>query len=98
MTKIISIEDSKRKKKRYKVTLDNGQIFHFGLKTGSTYIDHHDKRKKEAYRKRHLGNEIEKHLITHLIPSSSLYSYWILWGNSTDIMKNIDELNKLMDD
>ena len=98
MTKIISIENSKRKNKRFKVTLDDGQIFHFGLKGGNTYIDHHDKQKRENYRKRHLGNEIEKHLITHLIPSSSLMSYWILWGPSTDIMKNIDILNKMWDE
>ena len=98
MSRIVSIEDSKRKNKRYRVYLDDGSYYDFGLKGGNTYVDHHDKRKRENYKKRHLGNEIEKHLITHLIPSSSLMSYWILWGPSTDIMKNIDLLNKMWDE
>jgi hypothetical protein len=98
MSRIISIEDSNRKNKRYKVTLDDGQVFHFGLLGASTYLEHHNKQKREAYRKRHLGNETEKHLIEHLIPSPSLYSYYLLWGDSTDLMTNINILNRLLDD
>ena len=98
MTKIISIENSARKNKRYRVYLDDGSYYDFGLKEGNTYIDHHDKQKREAYKKRHLGNETEKHLIEHLIPSPSLYAYYLLWGPSTDIMKNIDILNKMWDE
>ena len=62
------------------------------------HIDHHDKKKRDNYRRRHVANETENHLIEHLIPSPSLYAYFLLWGNSTDIMKNIDDLNKSMDD
>ena len=98
MSRIVSIEDSKRKNKRYKVTLDDGQIFHFGLKGGDTYIDHKNTQKRENYRKRHLGNDTEKYLIQHLIPSPSLFSYYLLWGDSADLMTNINILNRLMDD
>jgi hypothetical protein len=98
MSRIVSIEDSKRKNKRYRVYLDDGSYYDFGLRGGNTYIDHHDKRKRENYRKRHLGNETEKHLIEHLIPSPSLYAYYLLWGGSTDLMTNINILNRLLDD
>ena len=37
MSKIISIENSKRKNKRYRVYLDDGSYYDFGLKNGSTY-------------------------------------------------------------
>ena len=98
MPRIVSIEDSRRKTKRYRVYLEDGSHYDFGLKGGDTYIDHKNKQKRENYRKRHLGNKIEKHLISHLIPSSSLMSYWILWGPSTDIMKNINILNRMWDE
>ena len=98
MSRIVSIEDSKRKTKRYRVYLDDGSYYDFGLKGGNTYIDHHDKKKRDAYRKRHLGNETEKHLIESVTPSPSLFAFWLLWGDSINIMKNIDELNKLLDD
>jgi hypothetical protein len=94
--KIIKLINSPRKEKRYRVFLDNGEHYDFGLKnpTYGTYIDHKDKVKREAYRARHMGNLSEKYLIENLIPSPSLYSYFLLWGDSTDLKKNIDNLNK----
>jgi len=92
---IIKIEPSLNKNKRYKITMDNQQVFNFGLKDGQTYIDHHDKKLRDAYRARHLGNLIEKQLIKKLIPSPSLFSYYILWGPHTNINDNIKYLNNL---
>lgn len=92
--KIIKLINSPRKNKRFRVYLDNKEHYDFGLDTGSTYIDHKDKNLRENYRARHLGNDIERHLIKNLIPSPSLYSYFLLWGDSTDLKKNIDNLNK----
>jgi hypothetical protein len=74
--------------------MDNGKVYDFGLRGGSTYIDHHDKQKREAYRKRHFGNATEKQLISNLVPSASLFAYKILWGDSINIQKNIDDLNR----
>ncbi len=91
---IVSIASSPLKYKRFRITMDNGKVYDFGLKGGSTYIDHHDKDKREAYRKRHLGNATEKKLITNLVPSASLFAYKILWGDSINIKKNINDLNK----
>ena len=92
---IVEIEKSKRKNKCFRVILDNGKAYDFGLDTGETYINHNDKTKRLNYRKRYLGNETEKKLINNLIPSPSLFSYYLLWGEYDDIMKNIIYLNNL---
>ena len=57
---IISIAASKVKHKIYVITMDDAKKYNFGLDTGSTYIDHHDKQIREAYRSRHYANGIEK--------------------------------------
>jgi hypothetical protein len=99
---IIKLTDSPLPFKRYRVFMDNGdkprstlKHFDFGLKDGTTYIDHKDKILRENYLKRHLANTTEKHLIQNLIPSPALFSALLLWGKHTDIKKNVIELNKL---
>lgn len=94
---IEKIIPSPRKNKRYRVILNNNVYFDFGLKNGQTYIDHHDKTKRENYLKRHLANDREKYLYDNLIYSPSLFSAYILWGKFTDINKNINYLNKLLE-
>ena len=91
---IINIKMSMRKDKRFKLTMNNGHTYHFGLDSGSTYIDHKDKKKRDAYRKRHYGNDFERLLIDHYTPSPATFSYYLLWGEHTDLNKNIDDLNK----
>ena len=91
---IEKLERSDRKDKRFKLTLNNGRTYHFGLVNGSTYLDHKDKKKRDAYRKRHYGNDIERLLIDHYTPSPATFSYYLLWGEHTDLNKNIDDLNK----
>ena len=93
MHKIIDYGLSPRKNKRYRVYMNDGAYYDFGLEGGKTYIDHEDNRKRENYRKRHYAQE--KNLIDNLTPSPSLFSYYILWGNSSDITENIRELNKM---
>lgn len=75
--------------------MDTGKHYDFGLDTGQTYIDHHDNKKRENYRKRHLANSIEKALNENLVPSPSLFSMFLLWGKFTDLDKNIVYLNSL---
>jgi hypothetical protein len=93
--KIINIEYSPRQNKRYRIYLDNGAFYDFGLLGGSTFLDHNSKQKREAYRARHIGNEKEEYLINNLIPSPALFSYWLLWGDSIDLDQNIKNLNKM---
>ena len=91
---IIDIDMSMRMGKRFKVTMKNGDTYHFGLDTGSTYIDHHNKKLRENYKKRHYANDIEQVLIDSLTPSPALFSYYLLWGDHTTLKENLDELNK----
>ena len=95
--KIKSIQASTKRNKRFQVTLENGDKYSFGLlnPVNGTYIDHGDKVLRYRFWARHYGNEREKELIDNLIPSASLYSAYILWGDHTDIKKNIDALNAL---
>jgi hypothetical protein len=93
MVKIIEVIDSPRQGKRFRAILDNGLKIDFGLDTGSTYIDHHDKQKRLAYIARHLGNLSEKRLIDSLTPSPALFALALLWGEHTNIEDNIKSLN-----
>ena len=94
--KILHIEDSPLKTKRFRIYLDNNKHYDFGVKDKhETYIDHQDKVRRERYRLRHLNNQKENVLINSIIHSSSLFSYYILWGDTTSIQKNIKILNRL---
>ena len=65
------------------VKFNNGKIVHFGLKTGSTYIDHKDKKKRENYLARHKVRENWDDPY-----SAGALSRWLLWGDYTDLEKN----------
>lgn len=92
---VTKIEKSPIANKRFRVYMDNGKNYDFGLDTGSTYIDHHDLQKRDAYRKRHLANPTEKRLNDNLVPSPSLFSMALLWGKYPELNKNITYLNSL---
>lgn len=59
--------DDKKKKK-----------VHFGSKGSSTFIDHKDEKKKEAYLARHKVNENWDNPLT-----AGALSRWILWNKTT---------------
>ena len=92
---IINIKKSNKLFKRFQVEMDNNKKYDFGLKNGRTYIDDRTIEERENYKKRHLANKIEKHLIENLIPSPALFSYYLLWGDSKDLNTNIKHLNNL---
>ena len=80
------IKPSTRKDKRYMAIFHDGKTIHFGLKGGQTYIDHHDKKKRDAYIARHQVNEDW----TTPYNAGSL-SKFLLWGDSTDLNTNIQK-------
>ena len=61
--KISKIIESPKLTKRYRVIMDNDDHYDFGLDGGSTYLDHKNKDKREAYWKRHFANPTEHRLI-----------------------------------
>jgi hypothetical protein len=95
---IIEVTKSNKKNKRLRIMIEDEdgieKVYDFGLDAGSTYIDHQDEKKREAYRKRHYANKKEKRLIDGNIPSPALFSYRLLWGDSPDITQNIVDLQR----
>lgn len=80
---------STRKGKRYMMHLQNpSKTVHFGLDTGSTFVDHGDEKKRTAYLARHKKNEDWNEI------NAGSASALILWGNSENIVDNIKEYIK----
>ena len=62
---------------------------HFGAEGMDDYTLTHDKQQRQRYRIRHL-----KDLNTNDPTKAGFLSYYILWGNSTNIQTNIDSYKK----
>lgn len=92
--KIVSLEKSNRKDKKYVVLLDDGKSYHFGLKNAITYVEGATKQKRDAFLARHLNNPLEKKLIENLVPSPALFSVYLLW-NTPSLEDNVKILNRL---
>lgn len=91
---IVKLEKSPKTTKRYRVEMNNGNIYDFGLKYSLTYLDGADEETRINYRKRHYANEKERYLIDNLIPSPSLFSYYLIWGDTRNISENARRLNR----
>jgi hypothetical protein len=76
MTLVITKSD--KTDKRYKAVFDGKKTIHFGSKGGSTFLEHNDTKKKDAYLARHKVNEDW----TTPYNAGSL-SRWILWNKKT---------------
>lgn len=87
--KLLSIKPSDRKEKRYvaefcqcdgesKCKSEERKKTHFGYKGGSTYIDHKDDKKKDAYIARHKVNENWNDRT-----SAGALARYILWNKKT---------------
>ena len=96
--RIIKIVESPKLNKRFRVIMSNGDTYDFGDTGENTYIDHGDQKRRQRYWLRHYHNIQENHLITNLIPSPSLFSALILWGKSTSLRENINELNHRLEE
>ncbi len=83
------------KTKKYRAIMSDGSKIDFGLKGSSTYLDHHDDKKRHYYRVRYLANEREHYLIKNVIPSPALLSFYLLW-NTENLEHNILYLNELL--
>jgi len=88
----LKIRPSKNKNKKYDAVItsnDSIKIIPFGAKGYSDFIlSGGDKKKREAYIKRHKKNEDW----TKINPGS--LSRYVLWGDSPDINKNIKDYKK----
>ena len=97
ITKVLELPKGSNKRFIAELSL-NGIIkrIKFGAPEGSTYLDHGDEKKRENYWKRHMANPVEKYRIENFIPSAALLSVFLLWGETTDMLKNINMLNTVL--
>ena len=87
---LLEVVKSNRKNKRYMAIFSNGKKSHFGLDTGSVYIDHHDIIKRFNYLKRHEVNEEWDDRY-----KAGTLSAYLLWGNHKTLKDNMKEFNKV---
>lgn len=92
----LKISNSKIKGKKYTAKFYGGKnhkdlvkTTHFGAKGMSDYTIHKDKERRERYRKRH-----KKDLKTKDPKRAGYLSYYILWGNSSNIKTAIKDYKK----
>ena len=76
--KLLSVKKSNRKGKKLMAEFDDGTTSHFGFLGSSTYIDHKDDKKKDAYIARHKVNENWNDP-----KSAGALSRYILWNKTT---------------
>ena len=86
MKQFIKLVKSDKPLKKYVfIYKEDGKIkkIYFGSKGSKTYLDHHDKTKRENYLKRHIRNEDWQNV------NAGSLSAFILWGYYTDLEKNL---------
>ena len=88
----LQISQSDNSKKKYKAvfTKPDGKTktVHFGASGYEDYLQHHNKDRRVPYRQRH-----EKDLKGDPLRAGYL-SYYILWGDSTNLQTNIKTFKK----
>ena len=83
MLKLLSVEPSTRKNKKYCATFSDGTKTHFGDTRYQDYLMHGDPLRRERYWSRHALDQL-------LDPTSAgALAWFLLWGRSTDLQKNI---------
>ena len=96
---IESLTESNRKNKKYKIVFYNIDSFnritsHFGSKDSTTYVNGATKEDRKNYIKRHAPLEEKFWMDKTKWYMPSVLSLRILWGESTDIKKNIRDYKK----
>ena len=87
--KFVSLLPSTRKGKKFMIRFeDPTMVIHFGAKGSKTYLDNHDKLKRQNYLKRHAVNEDWTKI------NAGSLSRYIQWGNSTDLETNLNSFLK----
>ena len=78
---------SRAKDKRFYVTY-NGKRINFGLKGGSTFIDHHNTQKRKAWRARHSKIKLKNGQYAYRVKSqASFWSYHICGIDWNELIK-----------
>lgn len=94
--RLLEIVESPDPKKRYMAIFEKEdgkkKKVKFGDPTMESYVMHHDKERRDNYRSRHARD-----LRTNDPTRAGFLSFFILWGKSKSIHKNIEEYKRLFD-
>ena len=71
---------------KWTAVFDDGKRTNFGHADYQDYTQHHDAERRRLYRERH-----KKDLDTNNPKRPGYLSYYILWGDSTDLNTNINK-------
>ena len=88
---LINVVKSNRINKKYRALFSNNKVDHFSSKLCSTYLDHKDIYKRYLYLKRH--EALNEDWSDPFSPGA--LSAYLLWGNNTNLSKNIYDFNKV---
>ena len=92
--KLISISASDKPAKKlmavFQTDAGRKRTVHFGASGMDDYTKTHDKEQRERYRTRHA-----KDLLTADPTRAGHLSYYILWGDSTNLQTNISKYRKM---
>ena len=72
------------------------QLYYFGHPHINTYIDGASPDIRSKYIRFTIKDRYKCVQIHNLVPSTSLFEYYVLWGHSRDININVDHLNALL--
>tara|TARA_R100001086_G_C11676984_1_gene214581 strand:- start:288 stop:581 length:294 start_codon:yes stop_codon:yes gene_type:complete len=88
---VVSKSDKKDKKYKAVFTYEDGKTktTHFGAKGMEDYTTHKDKERRSRYRARH-----KKDLKTNDYTRAGYLSYYILWGDKTNLKDAIKDYKK----
>ena len=99
---ILNVINSPISDKRYRAIFNDQTFIDFGIPRGfdeglrvrwaETYIDHHCEKRRLGYWK-FVYNSNENELLYWLIPCDLVLTTYLLYGDSTDLLKNVQILN-----
>ena len=84
MVKLLKVVPSTKFTKKFDAHFSDGTKTSFGASGYQDYTQHHDRERREAYRRRH-----EADLETDDPTRAGFLSYYILWGDSINMDTNI---------
>ena len=86
--KLVTVTRSPLKSKKFTAVWSDGTKTHFGATGYEDYTQHANPYRRSAYRQRHRSDNI------YDPKSPGALSWWLLWGQSTDLKTNIREFRE----
>lgn len=87
MLRLLSINPSNRKNKKFKATFSDGKVIHFGDSNYEDYTQHKDLSRRIRYIQRHKNDKLDDPT------SAGALSMFLLWNKST-LFESIKDYKK----